>query len=888
MKKISTQLVTLFSMLLLCNVAWAQTVLRGVVTDGTNPVAGASVLVQGTSAGTSTDANGAFTLNSPKTSGVLIFRVLGFNTSEIKFAEGQSDLGTIVLQAQEDGEAIGEVVVIGKGIIDIADRKTPIAVSTITPLEIQEKSGANVEFPELMKNTPSIYVADQASGFGDSKMFVRGFDQSNTAFLLNGQPINGMEDGNMYWSNWSAMSDVANLIQIQRGLGSSKLAISSVGGTVNIVTKATDMVRRGSVGMSTGNDGLAKAMISYSTGMQGKWGVSFMLNGWRADKKYALGTAGAGQNYFVSVGYKPNDNNTFNFMIFGAPQWHDQNFSKPLETSYREIGPTGNKTRVIATPGYDITGERGNSNYGWYNGEGLSQRTNFYHKPVTNLNWDLKIDDKSSLSTVLYASMGKGGGTGILGNGPGYTVNGFNAANGTTNWDALAAINAAQPNKISSGNNGSALRASVNNHFWYGLVSNYNFEANENFSFNLGADLRFYKGDHFQQLVNLLGSEGRIADNKTREKGYVVSETFSTNPWSSLFNSAGVGQRVGYDNSEKINYQGLFGQVEYSLDGFTAFVQGSLSNQSYQKIDRWNYAEGETKSKFDNKFGYNIKGGASYTFEDAHTIFANIGQYSRQPFLDNVFVSNTVDFVDPSVDNEKIFGVEAGYKYSNPIVAVSFNAYYTKWDNRFTDYTARDYTVGGTTYPDVTYLFTGVGQLHKGLELEFDVNVLSNLKLRGYGSIGDWKYDGTSPYRVRDNNSFDIVFEDKAGQDLTGVKVGNAAQTTFGLGVKYFILPQFSIDADYNHYARLYGNVNVDDVIKSSLNNEVYQPEELKAYNVVDAGLSYTFNLKNGKNIKFRGNVKNLFNENYFSRKDAFGYFYGLGTTWNTGLTYNF
>src|SRR5690606_2419333 len=513
--------------------------------------------------------------------------------------------------------------------------------------------------------------------------------------------------------------------------------------------------------------------------------------------------AGAGQNYFVSVGYKPNDNNTFNFMIFGAPQWHDQNFSKPLETSYREIGPTGNKTKVIATPGYDITDERGNSNYGWYNGEGLSQRTNFYHKPVTNLNWDLKIDDKSSLSTVLYASMGKGGGTGILGNGPGYTVNGFNPANGTTNWDALAAINAAQPNKISSGNNGSALRASVNNHFWYGLVSNYNFEANENFSFNLGADLRFYKGDHFQQLINLLGSEGRIADNKTREKGYVVSETFSTNPWSSLFNSADVDQRVGYDNSEKINYQGVFGQVEYSLDGFTAFVQGSLSNQSYQKIDRWNYAEGETKSKFDKKFGYNIKGGASYTFEDAHTIFANIGQYSRQPFLDNVFVSNTVNFVDPSVDNEKIFGVEAGYKYSNPIVAVSFNAYYTKWDNRFTDYTARDYTVGGTTYPDVTYLFTGVGQLHIGLELEFDVNVLSNFKLRGYGSIGDWKYDGTSPYRVRDNNSFDIVFEDKEGQDLTGVKVGNAAQTTFGLGVKYYILPQFSIDADYNHYARL-------------------------------------------------------------------------------------
>src|SRR5690606_39385281 len=88
----------------------------------------------------------------------------------------------------------------------------------------------NVEFPEILKNTPSVYVSNQSGGFGESQMFVRGFDQTNTAFLLNGQPINGMEDGKIYWSNWSGMSDIAQGIQIQRGLGSSKLAISSVGG----------------------------------------------------------------------------------------------------------------------------------------------------------------------------------------------------------------------------------------------------------------------------------------------------------------------------------------------------------------------------------------------------------------------------------------------------------------------------------------------------------------------------------------------------------------------------------------------------------------------------------------------------------------------------------
>jgi len=887
MEKISTKLIAIFALVLLCNVSWAQNLLQGRVTNGTEPLSGATILVKGTSVGSSTDANGNFSINAPLQTGTLVVKMLGYLTSEVEFSANKLNLGTIVL-VESGSQELGEVVVIGKGIIDIADRKTPIAVSTITPLEIQEKSGANVEFPELMKNTPSVYIADQASGFGDSKMFVRGFDQSNTAFLLNGQPINGMEDGNMYWSNWSAMSDVANLIQIQRGLGSSKLAISSVGGTVNIVTKATDLNRGGSVRMETGNDGLAKATLVYNTGMVGKWGFSMMVNGWRADKKYALGTAGAGQNYFFSVGYQPNENHNLNFMIFGAPQWHDQNYSKPLVSGYRS-----NNT-ILQTPGYDITGEKGNNNYGWYKGEGLSQRTNFYHKPVSNINWDWTISDRTSLSTVLYASIGKGGGTGILGNGPGFTLNGYDANNGTTNWDVLADLNSKLTNGISQGNNGTTLRASVNNHFWYGLVSNFNIEASEYLSYNVGMDLRFYKGDHFQQLVDLLGAQGRVAESSTRpeinpHKRNVVTETYSTNPWEHLFRkSPSLDQRVAYDNSENINYQGVFGQVEYADDQFSVFVQGAMSNQGYQKIDRWNYAEGEKKSKFDNKFGYNIKGGMAYSFVEGQTVFANIGHYSRQPFLDNVFISNTVDFADPKVKNEKIFGLEAGYKFTTEMFDVNLNGYYTTWKNRFTDYGARDYVVGSDTYQSVTYLFTGVGQAHKGLELDFNARVLSNLTLRGYGSIGNWKYDGKSPYRVRDNDSFNIIFEDKNGQDLTGVKVGNAAQTTFGLGAKYFILPQFSIDADFNHFARLYGNVNVDDIIASSLKGEVYQSEKLDSYNIIDAGLSYTFNLKNSQKLKFRGNVKNLLNEDYFSRKDAFGYFYGVGTTWNAGLTYSF
>src|SRR5574343_172066 len=172
-----------------------------------------------------------------------------------------------------------------------------------------------------MVNTPSVYVAGQSGGYGDSRITVRGFQQDNTAFLLNGQPINGMEDGKMYWSNWSGMSDIANFIQVQRGLGSSKLAISSVGGTVNFVTKATAKKEGGQVMATLANDDYLKTTAIYNTGKNAKgWGASFMFSQWSGDG-YVEGTKGEGQTYFISVGFEPNEKHNFNFLVTGAPQY---------------------------------------------------------------------------------------------------------------------------------------------------------------------------------------------------------------------------------------------------------------------------------------------------------------------------------------------------------------------------------------------------------------------------------------------------------------------------------------------------------------------------------------------------------------------------------------
>ena len=41
--------------------------------------------------------------------------------------------------------------------------------------------------------------------------------------LVNGVPVNDMEWGGVYWSNWAGLSDVTRSMQTQRGLGASKI-----------------------------------------------------------------------------------------------------------------------------------------------------------------------------------------------------------------------------------------------------------------------------------------------------------------------------------------------------------------------------------------------------------------------------------------------------------------------------------------------------------------------------------------------------------------------------------------------------------------------------------------------------------------------------------------
>ena len=883
---------------LITAVAFSQGTITGTVMDGDmgGPLAGASVVVQGTTTGTSTDFDGNFSIEVSDNTGTLVVSYIGYETKNIKFTETGA-IGAIVLEA--DAQELGEVVVVGTGIIDLADdRKTPIAVSTIPVKLIQEKIGTQ-DITMTLVNTPSVYVSGQAGGFGDTNMRVRGFDQDNTAYLLNGQPINSMEDGKMFWSNWSGLNDIASGVQIQRGLGSSKLAISSVGGTVNFVTKATEMRQGGFAYSTIANDNYFKTSVGYNTGMSEKgFGLSVMLSHWQGDG-YNEGNFGEGQTYFISAGYRPNDTHGFNFLITGAPQFHDQNFTKPI-ADYLDYGL------------------RYNNNWGIENGVYKTERRNFYHKPVANLNWDWTMNESTNLSTVLYASWGNGGGTGNRGNR-------IRTAEGRIDYDAILAQNSQVPNGDGvyfGSDRAYVTRASMNLHSWYGLITNLETKISDNLTWNVGFDLRTYYGKHFRVVSDFHGLDSwreniRLRDQNNDHQSYGsfgtykfvrATESFKPSGWAAAFNTYDEDQKIAYSNDERISYGGLFTQLEYATDNVSAFFQGSVSNQYHQRFDFFQYADqalidgtssqgtdepipagitdGVDSEKVSN-FGYNAKAGFSYKPSEEHGLYFNTGYYDRQPYHDNIYL-NFTNQVNPLTENEKIFGLEAGYGYSSPTFSANVNLYRTSWKDRVVS--------SSDVINDVVTFETnfGTSQLHSGIELDFKYRPIPDLTVNGFASWGNWVYKGDVVTQVTDEERNVVSTEN---EDVDGGKVGGAAQLSGGLGIVVRISDKLSFDSDYRFYDKLYSDVGA---IKENL--------ELPGYSLVDAGLTFRVPLgaDKTKQLKLRGNVNNLLNKEYISRLTTAnvladgvdrnydgiatsnrGYF-GWGTTWNVTVRYNF
>ena len=859
-------------------IASAQVVVTGMVVDENDqPLIGATVVVPETTQGTSTDAGGNFRFSVLGADAIQV-SYLNYKTQTIAITAktGRQDLGTIKMEA----EAIAmEDVVITQSIA--VQRRTPVAVSTVAAAEIDFKLGGQ-EFPEILKSTPGVYVTKDGGGYGDSKIYMRGFKSANIAVMINGVPVNDMEWGGLYWSNWAGLSDVTRSMQTQRGMGASKISSPSVGGTINIVTNTIDAKRGGSVSYGVGNDGANTMSVSLSTGlMDNGWAASVLLAK-RWGDGYIQGTGYEAYNWFVNVSKRINSNHQLSLTAFGAPQKHNQR--KPLYAGLSIEGwdqvakwtGENNKYRYNAVYGFDN------------NGKERSSMTNEYHKPQISLNHQWQIDRKSSLSTALYMSIGRGSGYSGQGrtsadramwNGSsnGQLLYNFRKSDGTFDYGAIQDMNAA-----SLDGSRMIMSKSVNNHMWYGLLSTYTNELLPGLELSAGVDVRYYVGKHTNEIIDLYDGAYFI-DDADRKNVKPENNIAAADPnWK--YEKLSVGDIVYRDYDGHVHQEGLFAQLEYSQDKVSAFVSGSVSNTGYWRVDRFYYDEAHQRSETINFTGFTAKAGVNWNVSNASNLFLNVGYFSRAPFFSGgaFLQSTTSHMTNPDAVNEKVFSVEGGYGLHTEQFAMNINAYYTLWMDK-ADVRSKLMSNGDYARVNLT------GMLSWG-----DWIWSSNARGYYYDSQGQpmtAKMDGTVASGIMADDHAWIELDQK------GVHVAGSAQTTAAVGADFFPFKGMRLSANFNLYANNYADFYLGSTAVANTTTTVNDPWKIPVGHQLDLAASYSFKIGKVRATLY-GNVNNLYDYNYVMDaqcatdakgwQDCYAVMYSFGRTYTVRLKLNF
>lgn len=220
-----------FSTAFLCciaNILFAQMSLSGrVVTESGKPVTEANVWLEYTNIGTSSDANGLFSLsNIPKGKYILRASTLNYDGVRLQVESSGADIQLVL---KESPLKLNEVVVTGTGTHNRL-KNTPIAVDIISQKELQNVSFSSFE-NTMMALTPSLSFTPNAMG---SNLQLNGLSNRYVLILVDGKRLAGDVSGNIDLSRIN-MQNIKR-IEILKGAASSLYGSEAIGGVINVIT----------------------------------------------------------------------------------------------------------------------------------------------------------------------------------------------------------------------------------------------------------------------------------------------------------------------------------------------------------------------------------------------------------------------------------------------------------------------------------------------------------------------------------------------------------------------------------------------------------------------------------------------------------------------------
>ncbi len=785
------------------------------------------------------------------------------------------------------------------------ERKTPVAYTDVPKVQIQNQLGSR-DLPMVLNVTPSVYATQSGGGAGDARINVRGFNQRNTAVMINGVPVNDMENGWVYWSNWDGVGDAATSIQLQRGLSAVNLATPSIGGTLNVITDPTATASGLSYKQEWGlgqvnssgdwylfdGDGkpirnLMKETLVFSSGPIAE---KLAFTGSLVRKTGGGMYEGIGGQatwtdawaYYFAGAYQISPKNRLEAYAVGAPQRHGQNayklnigtlshsFARSLDDyDQAALKTTANPTGRFAEAGrtwspnvnrvsssyqgkqYAGTGP-GAGTFSRYDEDYINERENYFHKPQVNLNWYSYFGNGMTLSTVAYYSGGDGGGSGTYGSSSA-AARDFTYYQAVIDWDGTIAKNLTKTN-----GRGYVLRNSVNNQATVGAISKLRKDFAGGLTAEVGLDWRTAEVEHYREVRDLLGLS--YLDGCY----YGCASDFWTDAEKKRYQK----DRIDYNNTNTIDWLGAYVQAEKSTLESSYYGMFGLAGNSYTFTDHFADDPGKDglqKLSLESGWitGFQVKGGASRNVTDEISLFANAGFVSKVPIFDAI-IDDGEGVKNPDPKNEKFLSFEGGMGYRSQDRAISFDlsAYYTNWQDRTWSIFVPNLAGPGE---DGLVNLLGLNQRHMGIEASGAYQPNALLRFDAAASFGSWTYlDNVTGQYKAENQSTPTQTATLYIRDL---KVGDAPQSQLAYAVSVFPLEGL--------YARLQGRTywnhysEFDPISRSKAEDEGVMSWKAPGYSVFDLHTSYRIGdlvpVWKGGDVRFFANVYNLFDKIYIA-----------------------
>ena len=251
----------------------------GTVEDALGPVAGASVVIKGTTNGTMTDMDGNFTLDGVKNGDIIQISFIGYATQEIPYA-GQASLS---VHLEEDTQKLDEVVVTALGMK--RDKKAlGYAMQELKGDELLSSREPNLA-NSLSGKVSGLQIVRSSNGVGGSSKIVLRGNSSLTGsnqplIVVDGTPMDNFTGGvDDVWGNSGAdmgngLSDInpedIESMTVLKGASAAALYGSRAGNGVILITTKSGRKNEG-LGITV-NAGITAESIFLKPDMQNSFG----------------------------------------------------------------------------------------------------------------------------------------------------------------------------------------------------------------------------------------------------------------------------------------------------------------------------------------------------------------------------------------------------------------------------------------------------------------------------------------------------------------------------------------------------------------------------------------------------------------------------------------